>query len=111
MSEELVADEDWEEKYSEQHKRKFWKNKKTGKSSWTEPPKVSKAATTKAAGESSKKPSPTEESSATELVPPLQQTHQLSRATNGMISMSDLFPFKHLSWSLHKAVAIKIFNS
>jgi hypothetical protein len=44
-TQDMVADEDWEEKYSEQHKKKFWKNKKTGKSSWTEPPKVPKSAT------------------------------------------------------------------
>jgi hypothetical protein len=51
-------------------------DKKTGKSSWTEPPKVSKATTTEAGNLHQ----PKEESSATELVPPLQQTHQLSRA-------------------------------
>jgi hypothetical protein len=65
---ELVPDEDWEEKYSEQHKRKFWKNKKTGKSSWTEPPKVSKVATAEVS-EPSKNTSSTEASSTVELVP------------------------------------------
>ena len=42
MEEIEVVDEDWVEKFSDQHKRKFWKNKTTGKSSWTEPPKIKK---------------------------------------------------------------------
>ncbi len=30
---------DWEELFSEKHKRKYWKNKSTGKTSWTDPSK------------------------------------------------------------------------
>jgi hypothetical protein len=38
---------DWVEKYSEQHKRKYWANKVTGKTSWTNPaPQTSSAAET-----------------------------------------------------------------
>lgn len=34
-----AAEEEWVEGYSEKHKRKYWKNKTTGKTSWTDPHK------------------------------------------------------------------------
>ncbi len=30
-------DDEWEEKMSTKHQRKYWLNKKTGKSTWTKP--------------------------------------------------------------------------
>jgi hypothetical protein len=37
---------DWVEKYSEQHKRKYWANKVTGKTSWTNPNLTSESSET-----------------------------------------------------------------
>lgn len=39
-----VVESDWKESYSEKHKRKYWKNKVTGKTSWTDPTKTSAAS-------------------------------------------------------------------
>ena len=36
---------EWEEKYSEKHKKKFWKHKTTGETTWKEPPKPVAPAT------------------------------------------------------------------
>jgi hypothetical protein len=54
-SESKSASHDWEEKYSEKHKKKFWKNKVTGESSWKDPAVqiASDAATSSAASSSS----------------------------------------------------------
>ena len=41
-----VVEWDWDEKFSEKHQKKFWKNKTTGETTWKEPPKpVTSAAT------------------------------------------------------------------
>ena len=39
-----AAADEWIEAYSEKHKRKYWKNKVTGKTSWTAPEKSPAAA-------------------------------------------------------------------
>ena len=39
---------EWEEKYSEKHKKKFWKHKTTGETTWKEPPKPVAPATSSA---------------------------------------------------------------
>jgi hypothetical protein len=41
--------EEWEELFSEKHKRKYWKNKSSGKTQWTDPNAASKAADAAAA--------------------------------------------------------------
>ena len=57
-----TAPDEWEEKYSEKHKRKFWKNIKTGAVEWKEPVKPTIAAVDVASGGGGK----TSESSAAE---------------------------------------------
>eukprot|EP01031_Cornospumella_fuschlensis_P030241 gene30241-36546_t len=42
-SEQGGGADEWEELYNEKHKRKYWKNKVTGKSSWTPPSAASNA--------------------------------------------------------------------
>lgn len=45
-SSSAAAASEWEELYNEKHKRKYWKNKVTGKSSWTAPEVAASAAAT-----------------------------------------------------------------
>jgi len=41
IKEVLHTNVEWEEKYSDKHKRKFWRNKTSGETSWKEPAKIS----------------------------------------------------------------------
>jgi hypothetical protein len=42
----ITASWDWTELYSDKHKRKYWKNTKTGETTWKEPPRESTTAAT-----------------------------------------------------------------
>ena len=35
-----IESNEWEERYSKKHDRKYWKNKNTGESSWKDPNKI-----------------------------------------------------------------------
>lgn len=44
---------DWVEKFSEKHNKKYWKNKETGKTSWTPPPSSTSSTEVVSSGSSS----------------------------------------------------------
>jgi len=51
-----AAASEWEEKFSKEKNKKFWKNKVTGKSTWTQPPELSAPAKTAATPAASASP-------------------------------------------------------
>jgi hypothetical protein len=57
---QMEVDSDWMELYSDKYKRKYWKNKKTGETTWKQPPKSASpgnSTSTGRAGASSDAPS------------------------------------------------------
>ena len=49
-AESTTANDEWEEKFSSQHNKPYWKNKSTGKTTWKEPPGWNKSTNVEATG-------------------------------------------------------------
>ena len=58
----VVTEDEWEELFNQKHQRKYWKNKSTGKSSWTNPAAATATATASAVtGKGEEEPAKAEE--------------------------------------------------